>query len=265
MDRSWRVPWVWRALLRLSRVLVTPICRLHVTGQVPAHLRHGPLILAANHISPIDPVIVAAACHHAGVAPRFMATAGLFDAPVLGRVMRAAGHLRVDRYTDRVAEALPNAAAALRAGSVVLVYPEGRIGLDPWMWPERGKTGTARMAALSGAPVLAVAQWGSHEVMPYTAPKHLVRSVLSAMARRPHVRVHFGAPVDLTGLTGSPGARAMRATDRIIQAITDTLVPLRPGEPHRPRRVDATRTVDLSRTRPHPDAGGTVDGSPRRV
>ncbi|GAA2483914.1 lysophospholipid acyltransferase family protein [Winogradskya humida] len=249
METSWRVPWLWRALLLLSRVLVPTMCRLRVTGAVPAGLRHGPLILAANHVGPVDPIVMTAACHRAGMAPRFMATGGLFDAPIAGAALRASGHLRVDRNTDRVADALPAAAAALRAGSVVLVYPEGRIGLDPWMWPERGKTGVARMAALSGAPVLAVAQWGTHEVLPYTTPARLIRSILSTLARRPVVHVHFGDLVDLSGLTGSPGARARRATDRIIQALTDTLAPLRPTEPRLPHHVDPTRPVDLSRTR----------------
>jgi len=243
---------LWRVLLRLSRLVVPLICRLRVSGRVPGQLRHGPLILAANHVSPVDPVIMAAACSIAGVAPRFMATGGLFDAPVAGWVMRACGHLRVDRHTARVAEALPNAAAALRAGSVVLVYPEGRIGLDPWMWPERGKTGVARMAAMSGAPVLPVAQWGAHAVLPYTSPKDVVRSVLRAVAHRPVVQVHFGEPVDLEGLAGPAGAQAMRATDRIVQAITDTLAPLRAGEPQMPAFVDRTRPVDMSRVRRRP-------------
>lgn len=240
---------MWRALLRFSRLIVPLICRLRVTGDVPGSLRGGPLILAVNHVSPVDPIIMTAACSVAGLAPRFMATGGLFDAPIAGWFMRAAGHLRVDRRSPRAADALPTAAAALRAGAMVLVYPEGRIGLDPWMWPERGKTGVARMAALSGAPVLAVAQWGSHAVLPYTAPRHLLRTLLSAMLRRPVVRVHFGDVVDLSGLSGTPGAQAMRATDRIIQALTDILGPLRHSEPHLPHYVDHTRPHDTSRIR----------------
>ncbi|WP_306213888.1 lysophospholipid acyltransferase family protein [Actinoplanes sp. RD1] len=245
----WRVPVVWRWLLRLSRVIVPLICRVRVSGAVPVELRGGPVILAANHVSPVDPIVMTAACSRAGIAPRFMATAGLFDAPVVGWAMRASGHLRVDRHTARVAEALPAAVEALRGGAMVLVYPEGRIGLDPWMWPERGKTGVARMAALSGAVVVPVAQWGAHAVLPYDSPRRLVRSVLRAMWRRPVVQVRFGQPVDLSGLEGSAGARAMRATDRIVQAMTDVLVPLRGGELELPRFVDGTRPVDMSRVR----------------
>jgi 1-acyl-sn-glycerol-3-phosphate acyltransferase len=252
MQSYWRVPRLWRVLLAAARVLVFALARLQISGDVPARLRHGPLILAANHVSPVDPIVMAAACRAVGVAPRIMATGGVFRAPIVGWVMRHCGHIRVDRRTAHVARALPDAAAALAAGSVVLVYPEGRIGLDPWMWPERGKTGTARMAFLSGATVLPVAQWGAHEVLPYTAPTGLLRAVLRALWRRPVVRVRFGDPVDLSGLTGATRSDAVAATDRIIEAITVTLAPLRRDEPELPRFVDVTRAVDLSRVRHRP-------------
>jgi 1-acyl-sn-glycerol-3-phosphate acyltransferase len=249
---SWRVPWVWRLLVWLAPAIVWPFCRLRVSGGVPAGLRGGPLILAANHVSPVDPAMMAAACSRVGLAPRFMATGGVFRAPVAGAVMRWSGHIRVDRRTARVADALPAAAVALKANSTVLVYPEGRIGLDPWMWPERGKTGVARMAALSGAPVVPVAQWGTHAVVPYVAPKRLVRSLLRAVVRRPVVHVRFGEPVDLSGLSGTAGAQAMAATRLIVEGIDRTLAPLRAGEMREPTFVDRTRPADISRVRRRP-------------
>ena len=255
MEASWRAPWPWRVLLRLSRLVVPVLCRLRISGAVPAGLRHGPLILAANHVSPVDPLVLMAACSRAGIAPRFMATAGLFTTPVVGTVMRASGQLRVDRHTSQVAEALPAAAAALREGSVVMVYPEGRIGLDPWMWPERGKTGVARMAAASGAPVIPVAQWDTHRVMPYATPAGLLGSLARTVRHRPVVHVRFGEPVELSGLTGTAGAQAMRATDRIVEAIAHTLAPLRADEPQTPRHVDTTRPPDTSRVLRHRLAG----------
>jgi 1-acyl-sn-glycerol-3-phosphate acyltransferase len=249
MTTSWEVPWVWRVLLRAAVVLVAPICRLRVTVTDPEALAHGPLILAANHLSPVDPIIMTAACAKAGVAPRFMATGGLFRAPVVGSAMRAMGHLRVDRGSATVAQSIPDAAAALKINSIVFVYPEGRIGLDPWLWPERGRTGVARLAALSGAPVLPVAQWGAHAVMPYGTPRGLIRSVLRALVRRPVVQVRFGTPVNLDGLTGTAGAQAMQATRRIMDAVDATLVPLRPDEPEVPHHIDPTRPADLTRAR----------------
>jgi 1-acyl-sn-glycerol-3-phosphate acyltransferase len=242
-------PRLWRLLLFVAPAVVAPFCRLRVCVAMPDRLRGGPLILAANHVSPADPIVLTAACRRAGLAPRFMATGGLFDAPLVGAVLRRCGHLRVDRHRPTVTQALPAAAAALAAGAAVLVYPEGRIGLDPWLWPERGKTGVARMAALSGAPVVPVAQWGTHRVLPYATPKGLPGALLRAARHRPVVRVCFGEPVDLSGLSGSAGARAMRATVRIIEGIDRTLAPLRADEPQRPRHVDPTRPVDLSRVR----------------
>jgi len=238
-------------MLGLSRFVVFPLCRLRVCGDVPAELRDGPLILAVNHISPFDPIVMTAACHKIRIAPRIMATGGLFDAPIAGAAMRAAGHIRVDRHTAQAGDALPAATAALKDGAMVLVYPEGRIGLDPWMWPERGKTGVARMAAASGAPVLPVAQWGTHAVLPYETPKRLLRSVLRAIRHRPVVHVRFGTtPVDLSQVTGTPGAQAMRATRLIMAGLDDALAPLRADEMQTPHIVDHSRPPDMSRVRP---------------
>ena len=249
---TWRAPLLWRVLLALSRLVVFPLCRLRVSGSVPAALRGGPVILAVNHVSPFDPLVLIAASHRAGITPRIMATGGVFRAPVLGSVMRACGHIRVDRHTAQVAQALPAAAEALAQSSMVLLYPEGRIGLDPWMWPERGKTGVARLAAMSGAPVLPVAQWGAHAVLPYEAPKRIGRALLRAVLRRPVVRVRFGVPVDLSGVGGTAGAQAMQATRLIMAGIDATLTPLRSDEMRTPHVVDRTRPVDMSRVRPRP-------------
>jgi 1-acyl-sn-glycerol-3-phosphate acyltransferase len=95
----------------------------------------------------------------------------------------------------------------------------------------------------------------------------MLGGITRSLRRRPVVRVHFGAPLDLDGLCGqSPGA-AREATDRIIDALTDALVPLRPDEPDTPRYVDPHRPVDPSRAhrrrlppppaaRPDPTTGG---------
>ncbi|WP_431921932.1 lysophospholipid acyltransferase family protein [Micromonospora wenchangensis] len=255
---GWQPPRFWRAAQLLARLVVALFARLEVSGDIPAHLRRGPLILAANHISPFDPIVLGAACRARGVSPRFMATGGLFRTPGLGALMRHAGHLRVDRGSSAVRRALDDAAVAVTAGSVVLVYPEGRIGLDPGMWPERGKTGTARLAMACDAPVVPVAQWGSHEVLPYRAPRGMLRALARALVRRPVIRVRFGAPLHLGDLSPAAPGAARRGTDRIIDAITDTLVPLRPDEPDRPRHVDPGRPVDTSRVHRRPSSTGAT-------
>jgi 1-acyl-sn-glycerol-3-phosphate acyltransferase len=251
--QSWQAPRFWRFLQVLARGVVGLLARLRVTGDVPDPLRHGPLILAANHISPFDPIVLTAACRVRRIAPRIMATGGLFQAPIVGAAMRHSGHIRVDRRTASVGASLQVAAAAVAGGSVVLVYPEGRIGLDPGMWPERGKTGVARLALASGATVVPVAQWGAHEVLPYSTPKGLLRGLARALRRRPVIRVHFGTPVDLSGINPTTPGAALRATGLIIDALTDTLAPLRPDEPDRPRHVDPSRPSDPSRSHRRPE------------
>jgi 1-acyl-sn-glycerol-3-phosphate acyltransferase len=213
---------------------------------VPADLPSGPLILAANHIGSFDPFVLSAACAKRRMAPRIMATGGLFRAPVVGALMRACGHIRVDRRQATVTDALGAAETALAERSVVLAYPEGRITLDPGAWPERGKTGLARLAVATGATIVPVAQWGAHLVLPWGAPRRSAGRVLWAMLHRPVVRVHFGAPFTLDG---DQSARSIRAaTDRIMDEIVATLRPLRADEPRLPAWIDPARPVSSART-----------------
>jgi 1-acyl-sn-glycerol-3-phosphate acyltransferase len=247
---AWRAPLIWRLLMTGARFLVWCVGRLRVTGEVPASLRGTPVVVAVNHVGNFDPVVVVAAMRTRRLAPRLLATAGLFRAPVLGPVLRACGHIPVNRASASAADALHEAEAALAAGALVTLYPEGRIGLDPGMWPERGKTGLARLALRAGATVLPVAQWGAHEVVAYHGAGAMVRRFLGSVLRRPVLRVHFGAPVHLDDLSvDTPGA-AMRATERIMHAVTDALEVLRTDadEMRLPRYVDPTRPLSTART-----------------
>lgn len=244
---EWRPPRKWRALLVAARVLVFLLCRLRVTGSVPSTWRRGPLLVAANHIGVFDPVVLAAACHSIGLAPRLLATGGLFRTPVIGSTLRACGHIRVDRRLPTAAHALDEAERALAARSVVAGYPEGRISLDPGLWPERGKTGMARLALRTGVPVVPVAQWGAHEVLAYHGWRAMAATAARSVWRRPVVRVHFGAPVDLSDLDSTAAGAAQHATERLISALTEELAPLRVAEPRLPRYVDPTRPVSVAR------------------
>ncbi|WP_189172061.1 lysophospholipid acyltransferase family protein [Pilimelia anulata] len=229
-----------------ARLLVALVGRLRVSGGVRVS---GPVLLAANHVGPADPVVLVAAAARLGLAPRIMATGGVFRAPVLGWLMRRSGHVRVDRRSAAVRESLAAAGVVLASGASVLVYPEGRIGLDPGLWPERGKTGAARLALAAGVPVVPVAQWGAHEVLPYGVPRRLLRTVGRAVWRRPVLRVHVGEPVDLSGCVAGDRGDAARATELIVEAIARELVPLRVAEPVVPRWVDPTRPVSVARSR----------------
>ncbi len=240
-------------MLALDHGLVNLAGRLRISGGVPRSLRGKPLLMAANHIGVFDAFVLMAACRRLGLAPRFMLAGGLLDAPVVGPALRASGHLRVDRGSASAVTQFAQAAEALRTSTgPIIVYPEGRISHDPGLWPERGKTGAARLALSAGVPVLPISQWGAHEAVYWGTETvtgladivPLARSGLTSPLRRPTFRVHFGEPVDLSPFReGRPGD-AVKAHAVIMRAITDGLVPLRADEPDAPRFFDPTRPTD---------------------
>lgn len=233
--------------------LVRLVGKLEITGSIPVELRNRPMLIAANHIGMFDPFVLTAALRKAGVNPRFLLTGGLLDAPVVGWGLRQGGSIRVDRGKSNVIEAFDRVTAALReTPGPVLVYPEGRVSLEPGLWPERGKSGVARMALTGDVPVLTISQWGAHEAVYWgtevvTGWRDLVpglTSLLRAIRNQPTFKVHFGPVVDLSDLSAAKPGDAIRAHKRIMQAITDNLVPLRPDEPDKPKFHDPTRPTD---------------------
>jgi 1-acyl-sn-glycerol-3-phosphate acyltransferase len=240
-------------MLEIDRAVVKMVGNLEVTGNVPRDLLKAPLVMAANHIGVFDALVLMKACYQIGIAPRFMLAGGLLDTPVLGWALRKSGHLRVERGKATVVESFATAVESIQAAGVpLLVYPEGRITHDPGMWPERGKTGVARMALAANARVIPISQWGAHEaaywgtetVSGWSDVKPVLYSFLRAIKKRPTFQVHFGDPVDLSDLSATTAGDAVRAHRRIMQAITDNLVTLRPGEPDLPKFRDPTRPTD---------------------
>ncbi len=102
-----------------------PYARFEISGteRIP---RSGPVLIASNHRSYFDVVALALVAARIGRPVRFLAKRELFDAPVVGQVARALGGIPVDRGSgsDRP---LREATAALRAGEVVIILPQGTI------------------------------------------------------------------------------------------------------------------------------------------
>jgi 1-acyl-sn-glycerol-3-phosphate acyltransferase len=120
--------------------------------------------VAGNHLSYLDPFAHAYFVVEAGRRPRFLAKRELFDNWFTGMVLRGAGQIRVDRGTGDN-QSLLAAADALDRGEVVVIYPEGTSQtIDADFGPTRGKTGVARLALMTGVPVLPVATWGGQYV-----------------------------------------------------------------------------------------------------
>ncbi|GAA1192415.1 1-acyl-sn-glycerol-3-phosphate acyltransferase [Kitasatospora gansuensis] len=187
-------------LSRIASTLVPVLGRLSVTSELPGPIAPGSIVVA-NHSSLADPGVVLAALHRLGTEPVVMAAAGLWRVPALGAVLRAGRHIPVQRGTARAAEALDLAAAALAAGRVVLIYGEGGLPKrrDPRdAEPRAFRTGPARLATASGAPVVPLGQCGARRLSSGSTTKQLA-GFATAPLRRPALHVHLGAPVRLPG------------------------------------------------------------------
>ncbi|MGJ9423993.1 lysophospholipid acyltransferase family protein [Aeromicrobium sp. CF3.5] len=191
----------------------------------------GGYVLAPNHVSHIDPVLVGHFMIDHDLPPRFLAKDGLFDVPLLGRLMRAAQQIPVYRTSTGAGhEALGAAVAAVEAGEVIIVYPEGTISRDPGGWPMSGRSGAARIALTTGRPLIPMMQSGAQEILrPYTKWPRLFP--------RKTIRIRVGPAVDLSDLEGQPLTEELldRATDRLMDVLTAMMAELRGELPTSPR------------------------------
>ena len=154
--------WAWAFCVSIVKPLLLLFTkRRWIDGEkVPAE---GGCILVANHVSHLDPLTFAHFVYDYGRLPRFLAKSEVFDVPVVGTIIRSAGQIPVYRLTSDASQAFRAAVAAVDEGECVAVYPEGTISRDPGLWPMTGKTGAARIALSTGAPVVPIAQWGANE------------------------------------------------------------------------------------------------------
>ncbi|MEV5753524.1 1-acyl-sn-glycerol-3-phosphate acyltransferase [Actinoallomurus sp. NPDC052308] len=234
---------VWRAIVvGILRPLLFTLLKRDWKGQdnIP---RKGGVIIAVNHLSWSDPLAMAHFIYKAGRFPVYLAKAGVFKAPVIGRIIRRTGQIPVYRERADAALALRDAEKGLRGGECVIFYPEGTCTRDPDLWPMTGKTGAARMALTTGVPVIPVAHWGAHILWPYGTKKF-------RPFPRKTMHVVAGPPVDLSKYEGRPlDAETLNAaTADIMRAIADLLAELR-GEPapeklYDPREAARARRAD---------------------
>jgi len=179
-------------------------------------------IAASNHMTNIDPLTFAHYLWDNGHAPKILAKASLFKVPVVRGVLHATGQIPVHRNTSAAGESLDAAVAAVEAGECVAVFPEGTLTREPDLWPMTGKTGIARLALATRAPVVPIAQWG---------PQNLLgryKKLLKPFPRKV-VTVVAGPPVNLDDLYDRPRdtATLREATDRVMDAITALLEEIR--------------------------------------
>jgi 1-acyl-sn-glycerol-3-phosphate acyltransferase len=229
--------------IRLSVLAIYPFVgllfrvRLHHLDRVPPPSEGG-VVLAVNHVSQIDTMLIARFVWQSGRIPRFMIKSTLFESPVLGWVLRGAGQISVQRYTRDAALALSDAVDALARGEAVIIYPEGTTTKDPTKWPMQGKTGIARLVLLSpDTPVIPVGQWGA---------QHDQGWAWRRLGRRRVADVSVGRPLDLAQFRGlEPNAANLRTiTDVIMSAIRDEVAQLRGGTAPETFFVPSRKSVD---------------------
>lgn len=125
----------------------------------------GPLLVAANHISWVDPLYLAAALMRAGRTPRFVIMSSVLGYPVVGPILRYFDHIGLDRAKATDPALLEPVRAALRREECVVLYPEGGVTQRDDYRPGRPLPGLGVLAAELGVPVLPVAQWGAQHVV----------------------------------------------------------------------------------------------------
>ncbi len=172
--------------------------------------RRGPVILVSNHLSfadhffgplplPRKVVFLAKAEYFTGTGLKGLASKAFFS---------GVGQIPIDRTGGEASErALLSGLRVLAAGNVLGIYPEGTRSPDGRLY--RGRTGVARLALESRAPVVPCAMMGTFEFLPSgsTKPRFGVRP-----------GVIFGEPMDFSEYYG-------RETDReALRSVTDEIM-----------------------------------------
>jgi 1-acyl-sn-glycerol-3-phosphate acyltransferase len=205
--------------------------------RVPAPAQGGVLI-AINHLSHADTILMARLVWSSGRVPRFMIKSGVFEWPVIGYMMKGSHQIPVYRGTTDAAQSLREAVAALERGEAVVIYPEGTTTKDPDNWPMQAKTGIARLVLLSPeTPVVPIGQWGPHRMGGFSWRR---------LGRRRTSWASVGEPLDLSRFRGKEpsGAILREITDEIMGAIRDEVAGLRGEQPPAEFFVANQRHVD---------------------
>ena len=155
----------WRFGLAIVRFFAWLVFRIRVSGvdRVPVT---GPAILACNHVSALDGLVLAlTTAQHARRMTRFLVAAEFFEKATVGWALRLYRQIPLTRGKAD-AGALDEAVATIRWGAVAGIFPEGKVNPDPDGGLQRGRRGVGRIALATGAPVVPVGIWGTQDRWP---------------------------------------------------------------------------------------------------
>jgi 1-acyl-sn-glycerol-3-phosphate acyltransferase len=193
--------------------------------------KEGPGLIAANHASYLDPILLSLDVER---PIHFMAWDALFRVPVLGPFLSVFGAFPVDITPGKGRAAYVEAKTLVEAGEIVGVFPEGKRSHTGWMEPTL-REGVARLALETGAPLVPASISGSYRAWPYS------RTVPSPNP----IKVRFHEPIDPVPFRALPEKEAIPALlARIRESVDRSLLPA--------VKADLRRTVLYSMPGPFP-------------
>ena len=194
----------------LVAIILAPLLRLmfNIKTEGIEKLPKGGYVLVGNHLSYLDPLAFAYSVYiHMKRVPHYLAKASLFKIPILGKLLPKVGQIPVYRGGQSNQEPLRAAKEFLKAGQVVVIFPEGTLTRDPDLWPMRGKSGAVRLAVELGLPIVPAAHWGVEKVLAnYTKkirpnPFHTVRVKIAKPIHFDHLSADTMTTEQLTRAT----------------------------------------------------------------
>lgn len=222
-----------QVIQKIARRELLPWIRFDIHGieNIPSE---GGALVAANHRSYLDPLVMAYAMGLRNRPVRFLAKKEVTDAPVVGQLSKALGAIRVDRGSGDSSPMI-EAARCLRAGELVTVFPQGTIPrghdfFDPML---KGRHGAARLAIETGCDIVPVGLWGSEQAWPRNA-------------KVPYV-LNLADPPTVNVVVGEPYRPRSKNVDRATTELMETISALLPDEARQQRTPSEQ---ELARTFP---------------
>jgi 1-acyl-sn-glycerol-3-phosphate acyltransferase len=201
---SYYNPGWYRAGRAVWTLVFRRYLQVRITGEPYMPVR-GPAVLAANHISNLDPFLIGCVLHSAHPVA-FMAKQELFALRPLAFLMRSWGGFPVDR-SKKDAGALRTALSVLRAGEILGMFPEGTRSTTDQM--EELRTGAVRLALRVGAPLIPVGLWGTNKALPPGG----------RLPRRAKIGIAFGPHLTFAGaVAGRPTPAEIEEYSHRLQA-----------------------------------------------
>ncbi len=216
---------------QLARPEFMPWIRLDVSGLANLEGVDG-AVVASNHRSYLDPLIVARVGAGVGRPIRMLAKKEVTDAPVVGQITRALGAIRVDREGDS-SQSMAQASRAVRAGELVAVFPQGTIPRGEAFFEPvlEGRFGAVRLALETGAPLVPIGLWGTEKAWPRN--------------RRVPYLLNLADPPQLSVRVGDPYYPSSSDPETATRELMDRIADLLPDEArirHRPTAAELAAT-----------------------